>query len=494
MGLPAKIILGPDGRPARTSFRAARAMVRARYDAAQTTPENARHWAEADALSARTANSPDVRQKLRTRARYETANNSYAKGMVETIANDTIGTGPRLQLLSRDSTANREIERAFAAWADAIGLADKLRVMRKARAVDGEAFALLASNPKLKLDVKLDVRLVEADQVATPFPRYADPYWVDGIELDESYNPTRYHLLKSHPGDALALGLGYDAVPARLVIHWFRADRPGQYRGIPDITPALPLFAYLRRYTLATIAAAETAANFAAVLQSTLAPDADGYDADPFESLEIIRGMMTTLPAGWSMNQLKAEHPTTTYKDFKSEILREIARSLNLPYNIAAGDSSGYNYSSGRLDHQTYFKALGVDQHAVERVILDPLLDAWLVEAKLATDLALDGFDPAHQWFWDGPEHVDPEKEANAQGKRLSSRTTTYSREFARQGLDWETELRQYAREQELMRELGILPAEAAAPAPKGPSKPDPPTDGGGPADPADDSADPLDD
>jgi ABC-type branched-subunit amino acid transport system ATPase component len=28
------------------------------------------------------------------------------------------------------------------------------------------------------------------------------------------------------------------------------------------------------------------------------------------------------------------------------------------PFNVAAGNSSGYNYASGRLDHQTYFKAI----------------------------------------------------------------------------------------------------------------------------------------
>ena len=38
----------------------ANAVLRARYDAAQTTDENRRHWANADALSAAAANSLDV--------------------------------------------------------------------------------------------------------------------------------------------------------------------------------------------------------------------------------------------------------------------------------------------------------------------------------------------------------------------------------------------------------------------------------------------------
>jgi capsid protein len=70
-------------------------LLRARYDAAATTDNNRRHWANADGLSANAANSPEVRRILRNRSRYEVANNSYARGIVLTLANDCIGTGPR---------------------------------------------------------------------------------------------------------------------------------------------------------------------------------------------------------------------------------------------------------------------------------------------------------------------------------------------------------------------------------------------------------------
>jgi hypothetical protein len=69
--------------------------VRARYDAAATNPDNYRHWANADSLSADAANNPEVRRVLRNRSRYEVANNSYARGIVLTLANDVVGTGPR---------------------------------------------------------------------------------------------------------------------------------------------------------------------------------------------------------------------------------------------------------------------------------------------------------------------------------------------------------------------------------------------------------------
>jgi capsid protein len=307
-------------------------LVRGRYDAATTNADNRRHWANADGLSANAANSPEVRRVLRNRARYEVANNSYARGIVLTLAHDVVGTGPRLQLLTSDSDANNGIERQFMGWAKAVGLAEKLRTMRMARAEDGEAFAMFTSNPRLSTPVQLDLKLVEADQVATPDLRPLVPGAVDGIVFDDAGNPVEYHLLKQHPGEQLrGPSRDYDRLPAEAVIHWFRADRPGQARGVPDIMPALPLFAQLRRFTLAVLAAAETAADFAGILYTDAPANGEADSAEPFEPIELEKRALLTMPGGWKMSQLEAEQPATTYAEFKREILNEIARCLNMP-------------------------------------------------------------------------------------------------------------------------------------------------------------------
>lgn len=453
----------PIARPSeRRPMSVHRAEMRGRYDAAQDSEHSSRHWANSDGLSADAANNAAVRRKLRNRSRYEAIeSNSYAKGIVLTLANDVIGTGPRLQMLTPNAGVNRRIETAFQKWASRIRLGQKLRTMRLAKCVDGEAFAILTSNPAVG-EVQLDLRMVEADQVSTPDLAYLAEYAIDGIQFDKNWNPLEYHVLKDHPGTDRPLALlDYERVPAANVLHWFRCDRPGQHRGIPEITPALPLFAQLRRFTLATIAAAETSASFAAVLQSDSVPDEGPDDVDVLDAIELEYRMATTLPKGWKLSQVKAEHPTTTYAMFKAEILNEIARCINMPFNIAAGNSSGYNYSSGRLDHQTYYRSQRIDRSECEEVCLDAIFAAWIDEAALAGVLPsadeITSLD--HQWFWDGQEHVDPQKEANAQAIRLSNLTTTLAEEHAKAGKDWETQLRQIAKERRLMEELGIAPS-----------------------------------
>jgi len=444
----------------RNATRRAR-IVRARYDAAQTTPDNRRHWAAADGLSARQANSPEVRRVLRNRARYEVANNSYARGIVTTLANGCIGTGPRLQV---QHELAREIEQQFARWAKAVNLAEKLRTMRMAVAQDGEAFALLTNNPMVPHAVKLDIQLLEADQVATPgLAPQSQPNATDGIEFDRWGNPSAYLVLDAHPGDNAAVTTA-KRVPAASMIHLFVPERPGQVRGIPGLTAALPLFALLRRYTLATLAAAETAADFSAVLYTDAPADGEASEAEPFESLEIEKRSMVTLPAGYKLEQLRAEQPTTTFPDYHRQILKEIARCECMSYAVAAGDASGHNFASGRLDHQGYHQTIRVWRHRIETVVLDRIFSAWLDEAVLTVLPGVVGEDVPHQWFWDGFEHVDPAKEANAQATRLANNTTTLAYEYARQGRDWEEELRQRARELALMRELGIDTAGAITP------------------------------
>jgi len=97
--------------------------------------------------------------------------------------------------------------------------------------------------------------------------------------------------------------------------------------------------------------------------------------------------------------------------------------------------------------------------------VLDRILAAWFDEAVLIPNLLPAGLGPIagwpHQWFWDGHEHVDPAKEANAQATRLANHTTTLAFEYARQGRDWESELHQRAKEVALMEDLGLTPTQA---------------------------------
>lgn len=452
--------------------------VRASYDAAATTRLNQRHWANADSRSADAAASPDVRKDLRERARYEVQeSNPYAKGAALTLANDTIGTGPRLQLqIPGRPEAARRIEREFMLWTYEVRLAAKLRTMRMAKAVDGEAFAKIITNPALTTRVLMDLQLVEADRVRSD-SYLLDADDIDGIRYDSVGNPVSYRVLREHPGSSTFTTLlgEADTIAAADMIHLFRRDRPEQHRGVSEFATSLPVFAELRRFAKATVLAAEHAASYAGILYTEdndpNSNDDDEFgDATPGEAVEVEHDSLLVVNNGRKLAQLKSEHPGTTYEMFERRKLIEAGRCILMPYPVLAGDSSKSNYASGRLDFQTYGQSIGIEQDDIGSECLDRLFVRFVAELRL-DDLTdgrarnrgrrqpadnriiadWDSLPPVRdwnwQWFFDSRPHVDPLKEASATSVELSTGQTTEAEIGARDGKDWEERQTQRARE-----------------------------------------------
>ena len=104
------------------------------------------------------------------------------------------------------------------------------------------------------------------------------------------------------------------------------------HRGVPEITPALPLFAQLRRYNLAVLSAAEAAADFAAILYTDAPPNGESDEVEPMDAIPLERNMMLTVPAGWKMGQLDPKQPAANHAEFVKIILSEIARCVVTTY------------------------------------------------------------------------------------------------------------------------------------------------------------------
>ena len=220
-----------------------------RYDAAVTNENNKRHWAWADWKSADLDGNFEVRRIIRIRARYEAQNNAYARGIAQTVSEDTIGAGVKLQL---DGDTASEVEAAFALWADEIGLMEKMKLARYTKLIDGEAFLVLTTNPEIDNLVKLNVVLIDADRVTDSIDYYDATSVTDGIRLDKYGNPVSYHVLNRHPTESVHDTSGTN-VPAAEMIHLFTTFRPSQHRGVSELAPCLDLFGQLRDYTNAVL-------------------------------------------------------------------------------------------------------------------------------------------------------------------------------------------------------------------------------------------------
>ena len=100
----------------RNFFKKAVRFTQRTYDAAQIHRHTQNHWINADAKDADSLITPAL-PILRNRARYEIRNNTYAAGIVDTLSNDVVGSGPRLQINSKNKSYNARVENEFNTWA-----------------------------------------------------------------------------------------------------------------------------------------------------------------------------------------------------------------------------------------------------------------------------------------------------------------------------------------------------------------------------------------
>ncbi len=454
--------VGADPRPSRPP-----PTVSARYDAATTTTLNRDHWSAADSHDANAALSPWVRKKLRERSRLEADNNPMLQGMLSTLQTDLVGDGPRLQLeipgIEADDPRIERIENDTWDWHQRIGMTEKVRLARRARAVDGEAFGLLFNNATFPRDgVLLDIRLIETDQIADPLP-FNEIGRVDGLRTDAQGNKVAWHVLRHHPGALAFIPANTGRwVPADQVLYWANLTRPGQHRGVGELVAALELFGLHRRWTMATVTACEMAASLAGVLETTLPPTADGQAEPPIaplDTLPIVRGQLLQLPAGWKLGQMNAAHPTTTHAEFSRVLINAIARCLNMPYIVAALDASQASYSSMRGDYLVYHAWIDSLRADVSRVWLDPAQRAyWDEYTVLPSSDHLDGLPPVSTWRWTWGwgerKSIDPETEANAAKILLEAGLTCRRDESTRGGRDWMKIFRNLSTEERMIAEM----------------------------------------
>lgn len=453
------------------------------FESASFDRFNEHHFGSANGYDAAAAIRPSL-QTLRNRCRYEFYNNSLFRGIAETHANDVVGIGPRLQMQSASPDLNRAVESAFGEFADhycdaagKLDLAAILQVVDLAFLHTGSILLRFIIDRTASTDIKLRIQVIEADRLQTPWDKLSDDSVRDGVKYDVNGRPTHYYILKHHPGDtAVSLSTAssdFDEVPAGDIIHAFRPDRPGQTTAPPMLSPSLQIFSALRDYTMSVLRAARRAATFSGVLETTSTEVEVDTSIETMDEVEVADDTLLTLPTGWRLSQLDAAQPTVTYADFKHECLGEAARCINMPFNMAAANSGGYNFASGRLDDQIWVRTRSVlrrwlAREVCYRILTESLKTMVTLSWFKRTWWKLTGRYPKATWFWPGHGHVDPIKDANAQAMKLKSKTTTLAAEYAAQGLDWETELKQYAKElaaiSDLETEYGVKFPEHIAP------------------------------
>lgn len=400
---------------------------------------------------------------LRARCAHEIANNPTLEGVLNTHCTDVIGPrGPKLQVQSSKKTYNEKLERIWRDWFKRPEITGKLtgaammQLWWRGLWGNGAYLAQIVTDKTADGPVKMRLKLVPVRRLATPIASVADASIVLGVERDANGKPVAYHIAPA--ADSLGGWTGKSRrIEAKHIIHEFCTLEEEQVDGVPWLAVALKNIADTRDYDDQVLDAARIAAAYSVMMEAT-GPDVEFQAVN--EEIDIEPGVIRHAVPGWKANGLTPPQPSTQYKDYHDELLRNFGRAVCMPLMMIKLDSAKHNYSSARFDAQVYNRANDVKKAWIADGVMERLVDLVAREAELTGLLPKRPPHVEYKWTWHAAASVDPIKDAKAEQQRLANGTTTLRDECAARGFDWEEVIVQRAREMEALQTAGLAAAD----------------------------------
>lgn len=376
-------------------------------------------------------------------------------------------------------------------------VAQQFRLALRHKLIDGESLMLAYWLPERvglgRAKYSTAFLVVDPDRLSNPFEMVDTKNMRSGVELDDNGAPVAYHVRRAHQND------WYNAVEAmqwdrierddfdgwQRVIHDFDRGRAGQSRGVSVFAPVLSRLKMLATYYGVELQAATISSVFGTYVTSpydeVMVQDALETDNANFGWYQQFRSdwnerkpamlqnaRIPALAPGEKIETVSAERPHSNFSPFTHEMLRSLAAVLGVSAEQITQDYSETNYSSARaaiVEAEKTYNRRSADfmintatpvyasflHEAHERGMLDSVMpkDAPpFIEARTAYARCR-FLGAAKGW-------VDPTAERQGAILGLDAGFSTMEEECASQGMDWEENLDQRAREIERFKELGL--------------------------------------
>ncbi len=342
----------------------------------------------------------EMRTQLRTmrnRSRNLAQNDDYIVRYLHLRENNIPGpTGFTLQVslepasddpaqVNHDAEVVRIIERAFAEWAHMenasasgkLAFVDQQRLICRQLDRDGESLVhrRVGDANKFRYTLKI-IDVAWLDESHNGVNPATGNRIIMGVEVDDDDRPVGYWLTTPtteylYGSTRMTRDRHRQFVPASEMLHIFVCkDDESQVRGYPETHTAGLTLKVLDEADFAELINAHIAACNLPYLSPPEDEDEEVSTTDerdptkkaiarPVEQ-EVQPGIQKILPAGWKVQEFKAEHPNANWPEFAKNQLQRACAGLNVAYCSISGDFSGGSYSSfkiGRSEDQSTYRA-----------------------------------------------------------------------------------------------------------------------------------------
>lgn len=476
------------------------------YEAAKITrTEPAQNSGSADAEIL-----PDLK-RLRDVSRNTVRDDAHAAAAIQTLVENIVGEQLQPQAsCTPEATGmtpeqcqewNRACEAAWARWAEHEADATKRGTFYDLQAlalrcmlVDGDAIG----HAVIGGDGLIACELIDADRLESPGFTDTDKIR-GGVELGPHGEPVAYHILKNHPNDWF-VGVSFNAQPDRIIAedngiaivqHAYRRDRPGQTRGVPLLASSASYMRHLHHYLNSELIAARANSNVALFIKRPADPtDRDIFPVQDDESAtgqhfveELTPGTIEYLNEGEEIAPFTPNRPGSAFEPFVIRVLRAVAASMGLCYELVAKDFGRMNLSSARAVLRECRRGFDLTRRRFVRQFCQPwwnnVIRMEIASGRLkppAKFLDNDKAFLAARWVSPAYGMVDPVSDVEASVAAVAANLSTPYEEASRAGLDAEQILRERARflqmQGEIEKEFGLPPGSLSTASTKGASAP----------------------
>lgn len=440
---------------------------------------------------------------LRDRSRQAVRDDGYAKGVIDELVRNVIGWGIKPLSQAPDPAIRKRMHTLWSFWCEETGFYAQQALAVRGWFESGESFGRLRLRlPEDGLIVPLQLEILEPElcpyshnSITSTGARIRA-----GIEFDRLGRPSAFYFHPSRPdleGDFDSSQLV--PVPASSVLHLFEELRPGQLRGVPQLTQALIKLRDLDKFDDATLLRQQIANLFAMFIKRPEA-DSETTAVHPLTGLAVGTGETPStvgLEPGIAQELAPGEDVTfsdppgvdTSYEAFTRQQLRAICVASGVPYEVLTGDMASVNDRTARVILNKFKRGVQVWQfNVVVTKFLQPTWNAWLQRAYLAGVLDLPReylTDPrpwqAAKWMPQRWQYIHPVQDVEADKELVRAGFSTRAAVVSEYGEDVEQIDLEQAADNQRADDLGLVytsdgrvpssgKAAAAAPAEPDPS------------------------
>jgi hypothetical protein len=391
---------------------------------------------------------PMFRRTMREISTLEDEENSYYNGILNTIAEHCVGTMPMIMGNHPSGEVNDAVEDKWYDWAAINGIGSAIRQIRRGAARTGLGIGIpyKLSNPQDPIG--FGIKTVSSLRLQNPRGIMPEDRIYDGVQYDENWDIAKIFIKEEDEIEAVE----YDI---KDVLLWFKRTNEDMHIGLPECGPAFCLFPSVKRYMDAIVRGEE----FKASIPMAVKLDPDVYrpeDADisgvPAGEYKYEPGMVPTLPPGTELTGLNVGQHSEDRVKFIHLVIAAAARCVQMPRNIALGDSSDSNMATAAIDIQPWVNRVRIDRVDFQPIIMR-VFDMWYQRAVRSVIPRLGGGTESYlplaarngftyEINYDMTfEHPDPGKRANARATDLASGSTTLHKVYTDQGLNGRRQL-----------------------------------------------------